>query len=178
MDYLEGISDPLKYYFKEKIGSLYINKDVMKLLIEKGSRGVGQTLKESLLPNSDFETTVNRRSREPSPKSTKRLNFKKTKEPARNTIDKYDATRAINDIREVNKKLVNPHLDSAYTKIDSRLNQFEHNNGIVKGKLAVQTSSINSRLFARKHKHNTKGKFTRAIEDILAEAFDLPQQLH
>ena len=39
MDYFEKLNDPLKYYFKEKIGNLYINRTVINLFINKGNRG-------------------------------------------------------------------------------------------------------------------------------------------
>ena len=46
MDYFEKLNDPLKYYFKEKIGSLYINKDVIGLFINKGNKGEGSKIQE------------------------------------------------------------------------------------------------------------------------------------
>ena len=38
MDYCDILGDPLKYYFKQKIGSIYVNREVVDMLWRKAEK--------------------------------------------------------------------------------------------------------------------------------------------
>lgn len=172
MDYLESISDPLKYYFKEKIGSLYINKDVMRLFIEKGrqaGKNFDSLTNDSKITISEIVDTENGNPKKLNKNLTRKPSInKKQRKMARDTIAKYDSRKAKHQINGgiQLRSPINPHSDSAFTKLNSKFDQFNTNNNIVKEHLNMQTSTINSKLFARKYRSITKGTIIRAITHI------------
>lgn len=163
MDYLEAINDPLKHYFKEKIGNLYINKDVMKIFIEKGNKGEGQSvllLTDSFLKFSEIQDLEQTKVNKEPIRLIDRMSFKKKmKEKPISAFEAYEKTKAkkkldAHMIDKVNDEMVK-NKNVSYVATD--IGKFIDNDQIVKLNLDLQVSTFNSKLFTRRQKSFIKG---------------------
>lgn len=170
MDYLEAINDPLKYYFKEKIGNLYINKDVMKVFIEKGHKEKGQSvlmLNESFLKFSEIDALETSTPYKQPSRIIDRPSFKKKiRQRSSIVINDYENAKIkkkVNAIMldKINNKIIK-NKDASY--LQTNFCAFMNNDDLVKLNLQTQTSVINSKLFARRQKSFIKGNFIRYIK--------------
>ena len=175
MDYLETIDDPLKYYFKERIGNLYINKDVMKLFIDKGNKGEGesvQMLTDSFLQFSDIQE-LDQGNKKETPRAIDRRSFKKKMNARKTDADNYDNAQIKKrvDAMLVDKVSKLTQKNSDVNQEGSKFGRFINNDSLIKGSLDIQTSALNSKLFARKQKSVIRGKLTRHVEDFRHQHF-------
>lgn len=178
MDYLETINDPLKYYFKEKIGNLYINKDVMKVFIEKGNKGEGQSvvmLTESFMNFSEIEDLQKTKARKEPSRIIDRMSFKK-KLGARptNPVESYEQEKLKKKTNAIMMNKVNDVVakDRTVSYIDSDFGRFVDNDQLVRLNLDTQNSMIQTRLFARKQKSFIKGGFRSNFRAIIPKCIN------
>ena len=166
MDYLETIDDPLKYYFKEKIGNLYINKDVMRLFIEKGNKGEGgiHMLSDSFMNFSEIKDLEKSQKRDSSRAIDKKGFAKKAKRKQKQE-DNYENAQIKKKVDAMMVDRVNSFVqrNSEVNRFGNKFGQFVNNDSLVRGNLDIQTSSLNSKLFARKQKSVIKGEIKRFI---------------
>lgn len=176
MDYLETIDDPLKYYFKEKIGNLYINKDVMRLFIEKGNKGEGksiQMLSDSFLHFSEIRDLEENSKKEPSRKIDRKSFMKKQVQKIKRN-DNYEQNQIKKKVDAMMVDKVNTFVQTHkdVNKFENNFDKFGNNDSLVKGNLDVQASVLNSKLFARKQKSIIKGIIKRFISILWYQLFE------
>lgn len=169
MDYLETIDDPLKYYFKEKIGNLYLNKDVMKLFVEKGNKGEGQSihmLSDSFMNFSEIRDLENSTKKEPSRLIDRKSFVKKQGRKTKKEADNYEKAQIKKKVDAMMIDKVNNFVqkNNDVVRIDSKFGNFGNNDSLIKNNLDSQSSVLNSKLFARKQKSFIKGYLKRFIK--------------
>ena len=142
MDYCDILGDPLKYYFKQKIGSIYVNREVVDMLWRKAE-------KEDTVPFETFgkrehkELNVGfvgkRRSDNVLKKYTKKLQFwKKMKEK-----QKEDEKMESRSVCKIRQSMINAK---------AKVIQFNENDRLHSINIKNQSSYINRRLYNRKIK--------------------------
>lgn len=168
MDYLEIINDPLKIYFKEKIGNLYINADVIKLLTDKGQKGEGQQLQK--LTDSFLNYSNPTESEKPTNKLSRAGMLEKSffrkhngKSKRKSSIELYEKARLKKraEIHGNINTVVGSHTDTGINRLDQNFDQFNDNNIVVKSNLDLQSSTIECKLYARKQRSIIKGEIIR-----------------
>ena len=164
MDYLESLQDPLKYYFKEKIGSLYINRNVMDLFINKGAKGEGQRLTDSFLQFSEITELRQNKQKNLSRRFLDSINFN------RNRHSNFKDSGALFEVKK-KKKQIDAMLRNRVSlqlakedmrKMDSQFARFRRNDKQVKELLDMQTSNLNSKLLERRQRSMIKSWVIRA----------------
>ena len=169
MDYLDAINDPLKIYFKEKMGNLYINEHVVRMLVEKGQRGEGQKLErlaDSFFNQSNTpepEESSRRPSKVVSSNGLEKSKFSRLGRKRKSSIELYEKARQ-RKITEgsVQSPLIDQkHMDTGINKIDRNLDQFDDNNNLMKTNLDMQSNTIECKVYARKQKSVIKGGLNR-----------------
>lgn len=182
MDYFEKLNDPLKYYFKEKIGNLYINKTVINLFIHKGKEGEGKTPQEitdSFLRFSEIKELQETPKNDSTKRFIDKLSFRKKSKrmKVRNSIDIYADKKKKKQIEAVMQHKVNNHSErnTEINKIGSKFNKFQKNDHMIKETLDVQISSINSKLFARRQKSMVKSWLIRFSKEFSIECIQKQQ---
>lgn len=183
MDYFEKLNDPLKYYFKEKIGNLYINKDVIGLFINKGNKGEGskiQELSNSFLNFSEIKEIKKESKRKLSQRFMNKLSFRKKNsgKKMRSSIELYEEKKKKKQINAmmINKVVENLESDTDINKMSSKFGKFIKNDAIVKNTLNVQASEIEKRIFERKQKSMVKGKLNSYERAIKAKQLIYPER--
>lgn len=172
MDYLDAINDPLKVYFKEKMGNLYINENVVRMLVEKGQRGEGQKLNR--LADSFFNQSSPPEHEDSSRRPSKvgsgleKSKFTKNARKRRSSIELYEKARQrkMTEGSVQSPLLGQKHMDTGINKIDRKLDQFSENNNLMKSNLDLQSNSIECKIYARKQKSVIKGGLTRTASQV------------
>ena len=168
MDYLETIDDPLKFYFKERIGNLYLNKDVMKLFLDKGNKGEGksvQMLSDSFMNFSEIKD-LEKNTKDPTRLIDRKSFAKKKGRRSRKDTDSYEQVQIKKKVDAMMVDKVNTFVQKSKeaNKHESKFDEFGNNDSLVKGNLDIQISVLSSRLFARKQKSFIKGELKRFIK--------------
>lgn len=165
MDYLETIDDPLKYYFKEKIGSLYVNKDVMKLFTGKDNMEVEkevEVLTNLFMRFSEIRDLKTNPNTKPS-RMIDRPSFIKRIVAQTDNYEKKEIKKKV-DAMMVDKVHTFFEKNNEANKFGTKFTQFVDNDSLVRDKLELQNSVIQSKIFARKQKSMIKGRLNRTIK--------------
>lgn len=167
MDYLGALNDPLKGYFKEKMGNLYLNKDVIRFLVETGEKGEGQQFRdfsESYLQATEVPKLEKPRKKSISDRIVEKPSQRRiTRSKRRNSLELYDKAlkkkKLENDYKHRNEP--QHHTDTGFNKLDKELEQFKENNSIVKTNLDLQSNTLECKIYVRKQKTMMRGKVRR-----------------
>lgn len=163
MDYFENLNDPLKYYFKEKIGNLYINKNVMDLFIHKGTKGKGkkeQRLSDSFLKFSEIAELKQSKKKNLSQRFLESIGV--GKKNLQNSNELFEKRKKKKQIDAMLRNKVNIQLEREEVGMDTRFARFRRNDQQVKETLDLQTSNLNEKLFSRRQRSIIKSRLIRS----------------
>lgn len=167
MDYLEALNDPLKHYFKERIGALYTNTRVMEFLVEKAQKGEKESYhvpSDAFIKSSPVEKDGSiKNNRIQSKFKAKGLNKKRKKLKRKNSIDLHEKNMTKAKAVNPNKLSSAVFPDTGVNRLEQDLEKFVRNNSVVKSNLDMQWTNIECKVYARKQKGVIKGELSRII---------------
>lgn len=138
MNYMENVNDPLKYYFKQKIGNIYVNKEIINLLWKKKNSKTRnlQLVLERKKPEK-IEKMDKRNVNTLIDRYKKKVKFwKRIKEPVYNK-------------NQIERKVVKKRRGIDVVSI---INKFYQNDKVHNRNIRDQLSYINTRLYTRRDK--------------------------
>jgi hypothetical protein len=176
VEYCEYIKDPLKLYFQEKIETLYLKKDVMRVIIEADNQRVGleepkkvEILSNSFLKFSEIQDIKESQLQKGSIRTIDRQAnglFDRMQTGEGEPINNYASTKLRKNLdlklmMKVNDELIRNDPGNGTARNGSKFEEFVQNDSLVKDALNNQMSMITSKLQARKHNSMIKGPLIR-----------------